>query len=398
MYRYEKKESKIKKFFFILIYTVIIVSISIYLYDFYQKINVEKKMEEDFNAVILSTEQQEEKSETAITDIAKCVVGISKIKDVGESIFMSSAIEELGLGTGMLISNNGYILTNWHVAGNKYSSCYVTLENGETYKGSTVWADSDLDVAIVKIDSTGFNYLNLGDSDNIYLGETVYAIGNPIGMEFQRTVTSGIISGLNRTVKLEEDGKLSYMEGLIQTDASINPGNSGGPLINKNGEVIGINTIKIEETEGIGFAIPINVIKPVIESFVNTGKFEEAYLGIFAYDKQVIPYLDSEIDFKNGIYVVQIMDDGAAAKVDIKIGDIITAIDGNTVNRMGELRNYIYKKSPGDVVELSINRSGREYKVNIKLNKKYKEIYKNDKITHNQTKTDKICNKKVDKY
>ncbi len=371
MYRYEKKESMIKKFFYMLIYTALIASVSIYLYDFYNKINIEEEPQtNNFQAVTLSTEQKEEQSETAITDVAKCVVGISKIKDVGESIFMSSTIEELGLGTGMLISNNGYILTNWHVAGNKYSSCYVTLENGETFKGNTVWADSDLDVAIVKIDSNGLNYLNLGDSDNIYLGETVYAIGNPIGMEFQRTVTSGIISGLNRTVKLEENGNLSYMEGLIQTDASINPGNSGGPLINKKGEVIGINTIKIEDTEGIGFAIPINVIKPVIESFVNTGNFEEAYLGIFAYDKQVIPYLNSDIDFENGIYVVQIMADGAAARVDIKIGDIITAIDGNIVNRMGELRNYIYKKSPGDIVELSINRSGREYKVNIKLGKK----------------------------
>ena len=372
MYRYEKKESIIKKVFFILIYTAVIASISIYLYDFYQKINIEKETEKsDFNAVTLSTEQKvQEESETTITDVAKCVVGISKIKDVGDSIFMSSTIEELGLGTGMLISNNGYILTNWHVAGNKYSSCYVTLENGEIYRGSTVWADSDLDVAIVKIDNNGLNYLNLGDSDSISLGETVYAIGNPIGVEFQRTVTAGIISGLNRTVKLEENGKQSYMEGLIQTDASINSGNSGGPLINKNGEVIGINTIKIEETEGIGFAIPINVIKPVIESFINTGTFEEAYLGIFAYDKQVIPYLKSDINFKNGIYVVQIMSDGAAAKVDLKIGDIITAIDGNAINRMGELRNYIYKKSPGDTVELSINRSGREYKINVKLGKK----------------------------
>ena len=373
MYRYEKKESKMKKFFLVLIYTGIIVAITIYLYDFYLKINVEPKASNNNQgAVRLSTEQKIETSndEVSIKEITKGVVGISKIKDVGDSVLASSKIEELGLGSGMIISNNGYILTNWHVAGNKYSSCYVTLENGKTYKGSTVWADADLDVAIVKIEENGLTYLNLGNSDSIDLGEKVYAIGNPIGVEFQRTVTSGIISGLHRTIKIEENNKSSYMEGLIQTDASINHGNSGGPLINSKGEVIGINTIKIADVEGIGFSIPINVVKPVIESFTNTGKFDEAYLGIFAYDKEVVPYLNTGIEFENGIYVVQIMQDGPVAKSDIKIGDIIESIDGNSINRMSELRNYIYKKAPGDVIELAVNRSGREYKVNVKLGKK----------------------------
>lgn len=374
MYRYEKKESKIKRFFLILLYTCIIVAVTIYLYDFYIKINVESQGITDKPEIArLSTEDKKEKNEiekVSIKELTKGVVGISKIKDIGDSVLMSSKIDELGLGTGVLISNNGYIVTNWHVAGNKYSSCYVTLENGKSYKGSTVWADSDLDIAIVKIEENGLVYLNLGNSDEIELGEAVCAIGNPIGIEFQRTVTSGIISGLNRTIKLDENGNLSYMEGLIQTDASINPGNSGGPLINEKGEVIGINTIKIEDVEGIGFAIPINIIKPVIESFTNTGRFEEAYLGIFAYDKEVVPYLNSNIEFENGIYVVQIMQDGPVAKSDIRIGDIITSIDGTVVNHMSELRNYIYKKKPGDVVELLINRSGREYNVNVKLGKK----------------------------
>ena len=372
MYRYEKKESKIKKLFLMLLYTAVIIGITIYLYNFYLNINVEKvDTNNNSGAVRLSAEKkEEEKDTTSIKEVTRSVVGISKIKDVGDSILMSSKIEELGLGTGMLVSNNGYIVTNWHVAGNKYSSCYVTLENGKTYKGNTVWADSDLDVAIVKIEENGLTYLNLGDSESIDLGESVYAIGNPIGVEFQRTVTSGIISGINRTIKIEEDNKLSYMEGLIQTDASINPGNSGGPLINKKGEVIGINTIKIAEVEGRGFSIPINIIKPVISSFINTGKFEEAYLGIFAYDKEVIPYLNSSIEFENGIYVVQIMQDGPLAKSDVKIGDIIISIDGKNINRMSELRNYIYQKNPGDVVELLLNRSGREYKLNVKLGKK----------------------------
>ena len=160
------------------------------------------------------------------------------------------------------------------------------------------------------------------------------------------------------------------MEGLIQTDASINQGNSGGPLINSNGEIIGINSVKIETAEGIGFSIPINTVKPVVESFVNTGRFEEAYLGIFAYDKEVVKYLNNDVDFDGGIYVVKIMQDGPVAKTNIKIGDIITKIDGNEVNRMSELRHYIYKKKVGDTVNLTIKRNNKEYQVSVNLRKR----------------------------
>ena len=236
--------------------------------------------------------------------------------------------------------------------------------------GSVVWADSDLDLAIVKINASKLKYLNLGDSDNVKLGQIAYAIGNPIGVEFQRTVTSGIISGIDRTIKIEDENGETYMEDLLQTDATINPGNSGGPLINENGEVIGINTVKIEEAEGIGFAVPINIIKPIIESFVTNGSFEEAYLGIFAYDKNVISYLDSGIDFEFGIYVAQIAKDGPAKTSDLKIGDIIKQIDGISINKMSELRNYIYTKKPGDEVNLNILRNNREYNVKIKLGKR----------------------------
>ena len=124
---------------------------------------------------------------------------------IRDSIFLNNSASDLGLGTGMIVSENGYVLTNWHVAGNKYSNCYITLENGKSYNGSVVWADSDLDLAIVKINATGLQYLKLGDSDNVKLGQTTFAIGNPIGVEFQRTVTSGIISGVNRTIKIEEE-------------------------------------------------------------------------------------------------------------------------------------------------------------------------------------------------
>ena len=378
MYEYKKRPSKIKKIITLTILIMIVAATSIFIYDMYINIDVYSNEQENEsrkairlanNENILDLNAQNDITNT-LEDTIKSVVGISKIKNSGSSIFLNNSTFNLGLGTGMIVSENGYILTNWHVAGNKYSNCYVTLENGNSYNGSVVWADSDLDLAIVKISASSLKSVTLGDSDNIKIGQQAYAIGNPIGIEFQRTVTSGIISGINRTIKLEEENKTSYMDDLIQTDATINPGNSGGPLINSKGEVIGINSVKITEAEGIGFAIPINVIKPVIQKFITEGKFEEAYLGIFAYDKNVIAYLDSSIDFNSGIYVAQISSDGPSYTSGLKIGDIITKIDEITVNKMSELRNYIYTKNVGDEVTLTINRNKKEYNIKMRLGKK----------------------------
>ena len=196
--------------------------------------------------------------------------------------------------------------------------------------------------------------------------------GNPIGFEFRRTVTSGIISAKNRTIKIEEKDKQSYMTDLIQTDATINPGNSGGPLIHSNGDVIGINTIKITTAEGIGFAVPINIVKPIIESFKKTGNFEEATIGIYAYDKEVTPYLSNNLinKFSKGIYVAQITPNGPADNTDLKESDIITSIDNIELNTMNDLREYIYTKKPNDSVTLKIIRGKINRDISIVLGKK----------------------------
>lgn len=374
MYEYSRRPNKFKKFMLIFLLMVIVSGGSIFVYSMYTKIDVKDyTTSPETTATRLYNEVASEEKEdfsSILEEITKGVVGISKIKNKGTAILDSNATQELGLGSGIIVSENGYIVTNWHVAGNKYSTCYVTLENGEIYSGNVTWADSDLDLAIVKINAKGLKYLELGDSDKIKLGQEVCAIGNPIGIEFQRTVTAGIISGLDRTIKIEDTNGEAYMEDLIQTDASINSGNSGGPLIDKDGKVIGINSIKITSAEGIGFAIPINIIKPVIESYIQNDKFEEAYLGIFAYDTEVNKYLNSNLDFNNGIYVVKISSDGPAAKSGLKVGDIITKIDDYTINKMSELRNYIYTKAPNDKVVLTINRNNKEYTVNITLGKR----------------------------
>lgn len=377
MYEYRKRESKLKKIIILIILIIVVAATSIFIYDMYANIDVysHEQSTQGLEASRISyTEEGNNNQNNDVSDTLentiKSIVGVSKIKNVGNSIFLNNSTESLGLGTGMIVSENGYILTNWHVAGEKYSNCYVTLENGNISNGNVVWSDKDLDLAIIKVSASNLTQITLGDSDSIKIGQTAYAIGNPIGLEFQRTVTSGIISGIDRTVKIDDEKGASYMEDLIQTDATINPGNSGGPLINSKGEVIGINTVKITEAEGIGFAIPINIVKPIIESFSNNGKFEEAYLGIFAYDKNIIPYLDSSIDFNSGIYVAQISTDGPSYNSGLKTGDIITKIDEITVNKMSELRSYIYTKKVDDEVSITILRNNKERVINIKLGRR----------------------------
>ena len=294
----------------------------------------------------------------------------TKLKSLGKTILSNSDEERLGIGTGIIVSSNGYILSNSHVTGDKYSTCYVTIEEGNTYIGKVVWSDKDLDLSITKIDMENLNHVNLGDSKSIKVGETVYAIGNPIGLEFRRTVTSGIISALNRTVKITENDENSYMSDLIQTDATINPGNSGGPLIYPNGEVIGVNSVKITSGEGLGFAVPINVVKPVIDSFIKKGDFQEASLGIFVYDKSVAQYLSLKDKFSSGIYVADILKNGPSYNTELKKGDIINSIDDKKCNTINDLREYIFTKTPGETIVLNINRGKLNLNLEVKLEKR----------------------------
>lgn len=344
----------------------LIIFITILIYQFYIDLQTQTSKAD------ITIDNNKDINNNSITDILEnsfnSVVGVSKLKDNGSSIFLMNAAQDLGLGTGIIVSKNGYILTNEHVSGS--SSCYVTLPNGNVSKAKTVWSDKNLDLSIIKVNEKFDTCADLGNSDDIKIGEKVYAIGNPIGYEFQRTVTSGIISALNRTVKLEEDSKYVYMSNLIQTDATINPGNSGGPLINENGKIIGINSIKITSADGMGFAIPVNIVKPIIQKLDSTGTFKEAYLGIFAYDSSIIPYMDSSIDLKNGIYIENINEDGPAYGTELKVGDIITKMDDKIINKMSDLQEYLYSKNPKDIINITVNRKGKEKVISIELSEK----------------------------
>ena len=371
------KLAKTKKIFLRLMIITFLVLIFWWLYGMYAKIEVSDSMQGDSEYTAektgITVTEVKENSKTisdTIEEANKAVVGISKIKNMGTSIFTDGSSSSLGIGTGFIVSEDGYIVTNEHVSGEKLSNCYVTLENGKSFTGNVVWSDSNLDISIVKINMKNLDYISLGNSNESRIGETVYAIGNPVGYEFQRTVTSGIISAVDRTVKFTENNQEIYMADLIQTDATINPGNSGGPLIKPDGTVIAVNSVKITSAEGIGFAVPINVIKPVVQKFIENGSFEEATIGIFAYDKNVIPYLNNGIKFENGIYVEEVTKNSSAENSGIKKGDIITKIDGKEINKMNELKEYIYTKNPGDEINLTILRNKNTIETKVTLTKK----------------------------
>lgn len=376
MYKNKKTvKQRLKNAGFIFVIIVLTAITSIFFYKMYEgiQINTYETKGVEAQRTVQTVEQVKEQGKQIadiVEEVTSCVVGISKIKNTGSTIFLKDSTTQLGLGTGVIVSENGYILSNEHVTGAKYSNCYVTLENGRNYTANVVWSDSSLDLSICKISVKNLPYATLGDSNNARVGEIVYAIGNPIGYEFQRTVTSGIISALNRTVRIDENETSTYMEDLIQTDATINPGNSGGPLINPDGNVIGITSVKITSAEGIGFAVPINIVKPIIESYLKEDKFEEASLGIFAYDKEVIPYLNENNEMTKGIYIAQISLDSPASKTNLKIGDVITKIDNLELVKMCDLRCYIYTKKPGEEVTLTVVRNGKEQQVKVTLQQK----------------------------
>ena len=217
----------------------------------------------------------------AVTEKAMpSVVGITTTVMSSNNMF-SIPTESEGVGTGIVVDSNGYILTNSHVISDgEAKKVNVLFNDGSSIDGNVVWYDSQLDLAIVKVNKTGLTPAELGDSNKVSIGDISIAIGNPLGLELQRTVTQGIISGLDRTIKTES----ATMTGLIQTDASINSGNSGGPLLNEKGQVIGINTAKTSEGESLGFAIPINQAKEIIESVIKNGSYEKVKLGIRGYD------------------------------------------------------------------------------------------------------------------
>lgn len=292
------------------------------------------------------------------------VVGITTV-EIQNYGFMQQEVD--GVGSGVIIDSNGYILTNSHVIGDgKAKEIAVLFENGDKKSGEVLWYEPSLDLAIIKVDGTNLPKATLGNSDTLEIGEIAIAIGNPLGLEFQRTVTSGIISGLHRSIRVDESNTI---EDLIQTDASINPGNSGGPLLNSKGEVIGINTAKIKTAEGLGFSIPINTVKPIIEQVIEKGTFKTVFMGIRGVEVELYKrQLGIDLKADSGIIIVEVDENSPASKADLRNGDIIVKIDNKDIENMNQLKKSLYNYKKGDKAKLAIIRNGKEEIVEIQFN------------------------------
>ncbi|HEX4662090.1 MAG TPA: trypsin-like peptidase domain-containing protein [Candidatus Saccharimonadales bacterium] len=311
-----------------------------------------------------------------VADVAKnagpSVVSITSDQAVQGSRFLGGSSVQTGAGSGIIMSKDGYVMTNKHVVPDGSSNIVITTSDGTEYKDVTVIGrDTVNDVAFLKIGGvSNLPAATIGDSSKVVVGQQVVAIGNALG-EFQNTVTSGIISGMGRPLQASSGGdqtsagSTESLENLFQTDAAINEGNSGGPLLNLNGEVIGIDTAIAQNAQGIGFAIPVNDIKALISSVLQKGKLERGLLGVryVAIDGTVAAQY--KLPVKQGAYLVgdcsnpAITAGGAADKAGLKAGDIITKVNNDTLTQGRSLASLLGQYAPGQSVTLTVLRDGK---------------------------------------
>lgn len=310
--------------------------------------------------------QQVENPVVAVAEkVSPSIVGVT-VKYITQGLFgiLDNAGSE---GSGIIYSSDGYIITNYHVieaaVNNSTATIDITLPNeDESVPATIVGSDKVSDLALLKIEKTGLPAAELGTSTDIKVGEIAVAIGNPLGLDFAGSVTGGYISAVNR--KITTDGR-TY--NLIQTDAAINSGNSGGALVNSKGQVIGVNSIKVatEGVEGLGFALPIDDVKPIIETLAKDKKISRPYIGIVGFN------VDERTAEKNnlvaGVYVQQVAPNTPAKKADIKTGDIITGIDGKDITTMEELNDIKNSKKVGDTITLKVFRNKQHIDISLTL-------------------------------
>lgn len=324
------------------------------------KTNTEKLVLEESSAVIDASKK-----------VSPSVVSITSKTSVTD--FFGNVSEQEAAGTGFIFTNDGYILTNKHVASDTNATYTVFTSDGKNFDAKVKAQDPSNDLAIMKIEASGLSVVDLGDSDKIQIGQWVIAIGNALG-QLQNTVTVGVISARERQITAGGGNQAAEsLENLIQTDAAINSGNSGGPLVNLKGQVVGINTAVASGAQSIGFAIPVNTVKSAINSFQKNGKIVRPSLGVRYV--MVSPELrqseNLSIDYGAYIYSVRgssgVVAGSAADKAGLKDGDIITAINGSRIDQNNPLSSKIQQFQPNDEIEITYMRDGKEHKAKTKL-------------------------------
>ncbi len=277
-----------------------------------------------------------------------------------------------GEGSGVVVRPDGYILTNNHVVEGA-DELVVETHDGHKHQGEIVGTDPKTDLAVVKIDAVNLRPVPFGDSDAVQVGDWVLAIGSPFGLS--QTVTAGIISGKNRDQDIIDGG--DGFEDFLQTDAAINPGNSGGPLVNLRGELLGINTAIVSKSggsAGIGFAIPVSLAKPVLNSIIQTGKVHRGFLGA-AFDDVKPEYVeDFDLKVQSGALIRSVLEGQPAAIAGLQPGDVVVRIDGKACRSSGQMRNYVANRPPGSTVNMEINRGGQTLRIAVHLKEMTAEL------------------------
>lgn len=329
--------------------------------------------------VTTATSTTKNSDDIAVVDMveasSKAIVGIVNLQEQTSRYSTDTSAVEAGSGSGVIFKvtgNEAYIVTNNHVIEGA-SEIEVSLYNGEKASAQLIGADALTDLAVLKIDSKDVEgTLEFGDSSTLRAGEEVLAIGNPLGLEFSRTVTQGIVSATDRTIAVTTSAG-EWELNVIQTDAAINPGNSGGALLNSSGQVIGINSLKISEdgVEGLGFAIPSNDVVPIVNQLIESGQITRPYMGVSLAGLEELPqmYLQEVPEtVTEGAMVMQIDSSSAAAKAGLAVGDVIVSIDDVKVTNSNDLRKYLYNDlSVGDEITLKVYSKGQEKTVTMTL-------------------------------
>jgi serine protease Do len=330
------------------------------------------------NSDLLEDNSSEENNiDVSVTDDEALIIDV--VEDVKDSV-VSIAVSELtysqesgvvdstdNIGTGFIVDESGLIITNQHVVSDTDSDYKVITASGEEYDVISIERDDVNDIALLKVDATELQSVTLGDSDNIVVGQTVIAIGTPLG-DYAGTVTTGIISGLDRDVTTSAswfgESEKDY-ENVIQTDAAVNPGNSGGPLLSTSGEVIGINFATTTNADNISFALPINIVKSRIEEYRTYGKFIKPYMGItYQVISEYMAYYYQ--DLVPGVLIMKVDTSGPAYEAGLKKGDIITAIDDDSLEDLS-FTTVLSKYKPGDEITVAYTRDGESGTVKVTL-------------------------------
>jgi serine protease Do len=296
-------------------------------------------------------------------NVGPAVVGITNMR--GHDFFNNPIMSS---GSGVIFDKNkGYIVTNFHVVEGA-TNIQVTLDDGQHYEAKLIGYDRDTDLAVLQIDANNLPEARFGNSLELRVGELAVAIGNPLGKDFARSVTAGVISALDREITVRTSGGEEITLQVIQTDAAINPGNSGGALVNSKGEIIGINSVKIAraDVEGMGFAIPTHVVKPIIEQLIEKGYVSRPFIGIFDF-REITPQMSNWYNLPEGIYVGGVVSGGPAAAAGMRPGDVIIEMQGQIIRTFNDLQKILRTHKVGDETNIVVIRDNKRIELKVTL-------------------------------